>query len=81
MVDPDFTWTDNSKAMVEACCAATPWFVRHFTRSGFAKGLQGKGCGIVTEQLVFDVAREVTPAAHLEKTLNILNEHKTTDAS
>jgi hypothetical protein len=79
--DGDLSWTENSKTMFEECCAATPWLVRHFTRSGFTKGLRAKGCGTVTEQDMFDVAREVTPPAHLEKTLGILNKNKTTDAS
>lgn len=73
-------WKDNSKKMYEECCNATPWLVRHFTRSGFTKGLKARGCGDVTEQHLFDVAREVTPPAHLDKTLGILNQHKTTDA-
>jgi hypothetical protein len=76
----ELVWKDNSKKMYEECCAATPWLVRHFTRSGFTKGLKAKGCGSVTEQHMFDVAREVTPPAHLEKTLAILHQHKTTDA-
>jgi hypothetical protein len=79
--DGELDWTENSKTMFDECCAATPWLVRHFTRSGFVKGLKAKGCGKVTEQDMFDVAREVTPPAHLEKTLGILSKHKTTVAS
>jgi hypothetical protein len=76
----ELVWTENSKAMFDACCASTPWLVRHFTRSGFARGLAARGCGTVTEQNMFDVARDVTPPAHLEKTLGILNKLRTTDA-
>lgn len=69
--------------MFDKVCAASPFFVRHFTRNGLVKGLQARCEGeggevVVTEQLMFDVCREVTPSEHLERTLQILEETRTT---
>jgi len=80
MSDDDFVWKENSKAMYDKVCEAAPWFVRHFTRSGLNKGLKAKGCGEVTEQHMYDVCKEVTPERFLDRTVKILDEHKTTEA-
>lgn len=74
-----FEWKDNSKQMFDKVCESTPWFVRHFTRNGLTKGLTERG-PVVTEQGMYDVCREVTPASHLEATITILDEYRTTDA-
>jgi hypothetical protein len=74
----DLNFTENSKAMFDKVCEATPWLFRHFTRNGLIKGLKEHGCGDVTEELMYTVCKEVTPKQHLEKTLKILDENKTT---
>jgi hypothetical protein len=74
----DFTWLENSKTMFDKVCEASPWFVRHFTRNGMLKNLQSRGTTDVTEAIMYDVVKEVTPAKYLPKTLEILDEHKTT---
>jgi len=74
----DLNFTENSKVMFDKVCERTPWFVRHFTRNGLIKGLKAHGCGDVSEELMYTVCKEVTPEAHLENTLKILDENKTT---
>lgn len=73
----EFVWKENSKEMFEKVCLASPWFVRHFTRNGLVKGLQSRGCGDVTEALMYDVVNEVTPEKYHEQTIKILDENKT----
>ena len=68
---------ENSKEMFDKVCQASPFFVRHFTRNGLVKGLKARGCGKVTESIMYDVCREVTPPKYLDNTLKILDEHKT----
>jgi hypothetical protein len=80
-VEEQFIWRENAKVMYEKVIEATPWLFRHFTRSGLNKGLTGKGCGEVTEDIMYQVVREVTPAAHLEASLKILDENKTPNFS
>jgi len=77
----EFTFTENSREMFDAVCQATPWFVRHFTRSGLIKGLKERGCGEVTESILYEVCRDVTPPQHLDKTIAILDALKTTTAT
>lgn len=74
----DFNFQENSKEMFDQVCLASPWFVRHFTRNGLIKGLKARKCGDVTESIMYDVCKEVTPPKYLEDTLKILDEHKTT---
>ena len=64
--------------MHDKVIGATPFLFRHFTRSGLDKGLIQHGCGDVTEDIMYQVIREVTPPAHLETTLKILDENRTT---
>jgi hypothetical protein len=73
----DFTWKENSKVMFDKVAEASPWFVRHFTRSGMLKGLHEKGIKEVTESAMYDVCKEVTPSKYLPQTLEILNANKT----
>ena len=73
----EFNFTENSREMFDKVCASTPWFVRHFTRNGLVKGLEERGCGDVTEMIMYDVCKQVTPPKYLERTLKILEECKT----
>ena len=74
----DFTWLENSKTMFDEVCQASPWFVRHFTKSGMLKDLQSRGIQDVTESVMYVVVKEVTPSKYLETTLKILDANKTT---
>lgn len=76
--DGPFIFHENSKAMHDKVIQATPFLFRHFTRRGIDNGLIAHGCGDVTEAIMYEVVREVTPAAHLEQSLKILDENKTT---
>lgn len=78
---PPFVWKENSKVMHDKVIDATPFFVRHFTRKGIDKGLAAHGCGDVTEEVIYDVVREVTPPAHLAESLKILDKYRTTNAT
>ena len=73
-----FHWLENSKVMHDKVIEATPYLFRHFTRSGIDKGLAEHGCGDVTEAIMYEVVREVTPKAHLEASLKILDKYRTT---
>ena len=73
----ELKFRDNSEAMFNEVCSETPWFVRTFTRNGLVKGLREEGCGVVTEENMYDVCRKVTPEQYLGKTLGILDRHKT----
>ena len=72
-----FVWKENSKIMHDKVIEATPYLFRYFTRSGIDGGLAKHGCGDVTEAIMYDVVKEVTPKAHLEASLKILDEYKT----
>jgi hypothetical protein len=74
----EFNFTENSKEMFDKVCESSPWFVRHFTRNGLVKGFKERGCGDVTEKIMYDVCKQVTPPKYLENTLKILDECKTT---
>jgi hypothetical protein len=73
-----FEFKENSKAMFDDVCNLTPWLVRHFTRNGMVNGLKARGCGAVTESIMYDVCREVTPAKYLDRTIEVLDKDKTT---
>ena len=77
----NFVWKGNSKIMHDKVIDASPFFVRHFTRSGIDNGLIKHGCGEVTEDIMYTVVREVTPAKYLDASLKILDEYKTPAAS
>lgn len=76
-----FVWKENSKIMHDKVIDATPYLVRHFTRSGIDNGLEKHGCGDVTEDIMYTVVREVTPAKYLDASLKILDEYKTPPSS
>lgn len=73
----EFDFTENSKVMFDEVCSLSPWFVRHFTRSGLIKGLKEEGCGVVTEEKMYVVCRKVTPEKYLGRTVECLDAHKT----
>jgi hypothetical protein len=73
-----FIWKENSQVMHDKVINSTPFLFRHFTRSGIDKGLIAHGCGEVTEDIMYQVVREVTPSAHLAASLKILDENRTT---
>lgn len=72
-----FHFLENSKVMFDKVCQASPFLVRHFTRSALTKGLEAHGCGDVTEEMMYIVCKEVTPAKYLKRTLKILDENRT----
>ena len=72
-----FAFVGNSATMYEKVCEASPFFVRHFTRKAILKEIELKGYQEVTEKVFSQIIQEVTPEKFLEKTLAILDEHKT----
>ena len=75
-----FVWKENSKTMHDKIIEASPFLVRQFTRNGIDSGLEKHGCGDVTEAIMYDVVKEVTPPKYLEASLKILDEYRTTTA-
>eukprot|EP00804_Cyclotella_cryptica_P030647 CCRYP_015684-RA/>CCRYP_015684-RA protein AED:0.00 eAED:0.00 QI:119/1/1/1/1/1/2/2122/79 len=73
----EMQWEGNSKAMFEEVVNQTPWLFRHFPRSSILNGLKGKGCSAITEAILIDVCKEVTPDKYKEKTMDILERMKT----
>lgn len=73
----DFTWLENSKEMFDKVAESSPWFVRHFTKSGMLKGLKARNVKNVTESVMYNVCKEVTPQKYLPQTLEILDANKT----
>jgi hypothetical protein len=67
------------QAMFETVVNQTPWLFRHFPRNSILNGLKEKGCDKsgVTEDLLIQVCREVTPEKYMEKTMKIMEEMKT----
>jgi hypothetical protein len=70
-------WTGNSKSMYEEVVNLTPWVFRHFPRSAILKGFSEKGTTTVTEDGLIQVCKDVTPEQYREKTMAVLEEHKT----
>lgn len=73
-----FEFQGNSQAMMEAVVARTPWFIRSVVRRNLFKGFakHGNNNKKVTEDMVYAVCQEITPASHLSTTLQILDQHK-----
>lgn len=63
--------------MFDAVVNQTPWLFRHFPRNSILNGIKEKGCDKVTEDLLIEVCREVTPEKYFEKTVKTLEETKT----
>lgn len=73
----EFEWTGNSKNMYEEVVNLTPWIFRHFPRTAILTGLKGRDSTTVTEEALIEVCKEVTPEKYREKTMAVLEEHKT----
>jgi hypothetical protein len=73
-----FEFTENSKAMYDSVLAAPPFFVRWLVRGKFDAALRARGCGTVTEDIMYEVTREVTPKDNLAGAIAILEKLKTT---
>ncbi len=67
----------TKQAMFEEVVNQTPWLFRHFPRSSILNGLKEKGCSTVTEAILIEVCKEVTPDKYKEKTMDILERMKT----
>jgi hypothetical protein len=72
-----FDFLENSKVMYEKVCEAVPWFIRPLLKSSILKGIEEHGCQEVTETCLYQVVKQVTPKKHIERTLELLDRHKT----
>lgn len=75
---PPFDFQENSKAMYDATLAAPPFFIRWLVRSKLDAALKERKCGPVTEAILYDACREVTPANQIDRVIAVLDKHKTT---
>lgn len=58
----DLTWEGNSKAMTEKLIESSPKPFRAMTEKKLMEGLANKaGDGAVTEDMVIEVVKEITP--------------------
>jgi hypothetical protein len=73
----EFEFTENSKAMYEGVTTAPPWFVRFLVKNKVDNALKARGCGKVTEQIIYDVCKEVTPSNMLDRTIEVCDKHRT----
>jgi hypothetical protein len=64
--------------MYDAVLAGPPFFIRWLVKNQVDAALTKRGCGTVTEDIMYDVCREVTPKMQLDKTMEILDKHRTT---
>jgi hypothetical protein len=78
MSSEQFDFQENTKAMYDAVCAAPPFFVRWLVRSKLDQGLKERGCGKVTEDIMYEVCRKVTPEHSIDRTIDVLDKHRTT---
>jgi hypothetical protein len=75
---PPLDFQENSKAMYDATLAAPPFFVRWLVRSKLDHALRARNCGPVTEAIMYDACREVTPENQIDRVMAVLDKHKTT---
>uniref|UniRef100_A0A7S2H068 Uncharacterized protein n=1 Tax=Helicotheca tamesis TaxID=374047 RepID=A0A7S2H068_9STRA len=62
----------KSEDMFKAVVDASPFFIRGITRKSMTKGIMERcHSGIVTEDVIREVVRSVTPKKYLEQTLKI----------
>ena len=73
----EFEWSGQSKSMFEEVVNLTPWVFRHFPRSAILAGLNESGSKVVTEESLIEVCKKVTPEKYMEKTMAVLEEHRT----
>jgi hypothetical protein len=76
-----FEFTENSKAMYDAVLAAPPFFVRWLVRGKVDTAMKARGCGTVTEDIMYEVTREVTPKDNLAAAIEILDTLRTTSTA
>ena len=74
---PPFDFTENSKAMYDDTLSSPPFFIRWLVRSKLDAALKARGCGTITEQIMHDACREVTPESQIDKVIEVLDKHKT----
>eukprot|EP00529_Nitzschia_sp_RCC80_P034434 CAMPEP_0113487920 /NCGR_PEP_ID=MMETSP0014_2-20120614/25751_1 /TAXON_ID=2857 /ORGANISM="Nitzschia sp." /LENGTH=97 /DNA_ID=CAMNT_0000381619 /DNA_START=130 /DNA_END=423 /DNA_ORIENTATION=+ /assembly_acc=CAM_ASM_000159 len=77
VVAGEFIFTENTKAMYDDMLSKPPFFVRFIVRSKVNGALTARGCGKVTEQIMYDVIKETTPENMLQRSIDILDEHRT----
>lgn len=83
--DDGFVWKENSKAMYDVVCKedvlplVLPGVDPGYTRRALSLALTEKvgSHGEVTEQLMYQVCREVLPSPYLQHTLQTLDAMKT----
>mmetsp|Transcript_23679 Transcript_23679/g.38580 ORF Transcript_23679/g.38580 Transcript_23679/m.38580 type:complete len:94 (+) Transcript_23679:165-446(+) len=76
--DQPFDFQENTQAMYDAVCSAPPFFIRWLVRSKLDKALKDRGCGVVTEAIMYDACKEITPENQIDRTMGVLDKHKTT---
>lgn len=74
---PQFEFKERSEEMFEALCNTIPWLFRRVGRSSLVKALTREGCGQVTQEIMYVVCKQVTPARFLDNAIQILDEIKT----
>jgi hypothetical protein len=74
---PPFDFQENSKAMYDDTLASPPFFIRWLVRTKLDAALKARNCGVVTEAIMYDACREVTPANQIDKVIEVLDRHKT----
>ena len=77
VVAGEFIFTENTKAMYDDILSKPPFFVRFLVRSKVNGALTARGCGKVTEQIMYDVIKETTPENMLQRSIDVLDEHRT----
>lgn len=75
VVAGEFIFTENTKAMYDD--KKPPFFVRFLVRNKVNGALTARGCGKVTEQIMYDVIKETTPENMLQRSIDVLDEHRT----
>ncbi|KAG7367946.1 hypothetical protein IV203_030689 [Nitzschia inconspicua] len=74
-----FDFQENSKAMYDATLAAPPFFVRWLVRSKLDAALKERNnCGTVTEAIMYEACRQITPENQIDRVMEVLDKHKTT---
>eukprot|EP00571_Detonula_confervacea_P004277 CAMPEP_0172319462 /NCGR_PEP_ID=MMETSP1058-20130122/37713_1 /TAXON_ID=83371 /ORGANISM="Detonula confervacea, Strain CCMP 353" /LENGTH=96 /DNA_ID=CAMNT_0013034507 /DNA_START=76 /DNA_END=366 /DNA_ORIENTATION=+ len=67
----------NTKVMYEKILDKTPWFVRSSAQAKLDKAIADLCEGIITENCMYKVVKQTTPSLFLQKSLDIIDEHKT----
>jgi hypothetical protein len=72
-------WKDNSKAMFEKVVQSSPEFIRPMSEKNLREAIITKAGerGVVTEDMVIECTKEVTPAPFVKQTLKDLEPLRT----